>query len=490
MDHEQKLKIYNSLTRQVEEFEPLNPPFVGLYNCGPTVYGDPHLGHARAAITFDVLYRYLIHLGYKVRYVRNITDVGHLENDADDGEDKVAKKARLEHLEPMEIAQRYTNTYHEALRKLNCLPPSIEPLATGHIPEQIKMVEAILKNSYAYESNGSIYFDVQKYAKGHDYGRLSGKVLDDLLSGSRELEGQQEKRSPVDFALWKKASKEHIMKWDSPWGEGFPGWHLECSVMSAKYLGIPFDIHGGGLDLTFPHHECEIAQSESAYEKAPCKYWMHNNMITINQQKMSKSLGNFITIEQLFSGEHEKLTRAYDPMTLRFFILQAHYRSTIDFSNEALIAAEKGLERLMDGLKTLDQINPGETSTLDIDQWIYDCYEVLNDDLNTAKLIAKLFDGVRWINNLKEGNEKLNEKDLKAFREAFHTFTYDILGLQITDEGVNSESLEKVMELLINLRQEAREKKDFALSDKIRDELKKYGIILKDGKDGTDWRFE
>jgi len=397
------LTIFNTLTGKKEEFKPLNPPSVGLYVCGPTVYGDPHLGHARPAITFDLLFRLLKYSGYKVRYVRNITDVGHMESDADEGEDKIAKKARLEQLEPMEVVQHYTIRYHDAMRLLNVLPPSIEPRASGHIIEQIELVKRILQNGYAYESNGSIYFDVEKYHKKYNYGKLSGRVIEDMMSGNRELEGQDEKRNSIDFALWKRATPEHIMRWPSPWGDGFPGWHVECSAMSTKYLGEPFDIHGGGMDLLFPHHESEIAQSVAAGGKEAVRYWMHNNMITINGQKMGKSLGNFITLEELFTGNHKMLDEAYSPMTIRFFILQAHYRSTLDFSNEALQAAGKGLNRLMAAFKLIDRIKPSDKSTVDVNDLSERAFAALYDDMNSPIAIAVLFDWVRIINSAAEG---------------------------------------------------------------------------------------
>ena len=403
----QPFYIYNTLTRKKEEFKPLNPPYVGMYVCGPTVYGDAHLGHARPAITFDVLFRYLRHLGYKVRYVRNITDVGHLENDADEGEDKVAKKARLESLEPMEVVQYYLNRYHKAMEALNVLPPSIEPHASGHIIEQIEYIKKIIEAGYAYVSNGSVYFDVVKYNKDHHYGKLSGRNIDDLLNTTRELDGQSEKHNSFDFALWKKASPEHIMRWPSPWSDGFPGWHLECSTMSTKYLGEEFDIHGGGMDLLFPHHECEIAQSVAAQGHETVHYWMHNNMITINGQKMGKSLGNFITLDEFFSGNHKLLQQPYSPMTIRFFILQAHYRSTVDFSNEALQASEKALQRMLEGWDNLSKIEPAEVSTVDVKTIRERCYEAMNDDLSTPIVISHLFEAVKIINTVLAGEELL-----------------------------------------------------------------------------------
>jgi len=485
-----KLFIYNSLSRKKEEFIPINPPHVGLYVCGPTVYGDPHLGHARPAITFDLLFRYLKHLGFKVRYVRNITDVGHLENDADSGDDKIAKKARLEELEPMEIVQYYTNRYHDIMARLNVLPPSIEPHASGHIIEQISMVKQILKAGYAYESNGSVYFDVEKYDKKYHYGKLSGRKTEDLLSNTRELEGQKEKRNPLDFAIWKKADPSHIMHWSSDWSEGFPGWHLECSAMSAKYLGDTFDIHGGGMDLLFPHHECEIAQSVAATGHEAVKYWMHNNMITVNGQKMGKSLGNFINLEDFFNGSNPLLSSAYSPMTVRFFILQAHYRSTLDFSNDALQAAEKGLKRLMSGVKTLDKIQPGNISGFNIDTIIIPALEAMDDDLNSPIAIACLFDGVRMINSLSDKKESLTSTDLQKLKEFYHTMVFDILGLIDEDVRENSQAASKLIDFILNIRNDAKGKKDFSTSDKIRDELKAMGIVIKDGKDGVSWEWE
>lgn len=487
-----KLTIYNTLIRKKEIFEPLNPPHVGLYVCGPTVYGDPHLGHARPAITFDLLFRYLKHLGYKVRYVRNITDVGHLENDADEGEDKIAKKARLEELEPMEVVQYYTDRYHNAMKLLNVLPPSIEPRASGHIIEQIELVKKIIDNGFAYERNGSIYFDVVKYNNKHKYGILSGRNIDDLMANTRKLDGQDEKQNPFDFALWKKASPQHIMRWPSPWSEGFPGWHLECSAMSTKYLGEPFDIHGGGMDLLFPHHECEIAQSVAANGKQAVRYWMHNNMITINGQKMGKSLGNFITLEELFTGTHRLLEQAYSPMTIRFFILQAQYRSTLDFSNQALHAADKGLARLMAANRQLDRIKPSGSSTVKVNLLKEKVYEALNDDLNSPVAIAVLFDWVRQINLLAEGKESISDTDLHELRSFFRTIVFDVLGLvdEQTSRSKHAELTAKLVEMLLNMRMEAKQRKDFATSDWIRDELAKLGVIVRDRKDGFDWELE
>jgi cysteinyl-tRNA synthetase len=485
------LVIYNSLSRQKELFNPLHPPFVGLYVCGPTVYSDAHLGHARPAITFDLLFRYLTHLGYKVRYVRNITDVGHLENDADEGEDKIEKAARLEHLEPMEVVQNYMNTFHRNMDQLNTLKPSIEPRASGHIIEQQEFIRHLVDNGYAYEVNGSVYFDVLKYSKKYNYGKLSGRVLEELQANTRELEGQDEKHYPYDFALWKKATPEHLMKWPSKWSEGYPGWHLECSTMSTKYLGEVFDIHGGGMDLQFPHHECEIAQSTAALGKESVRYWMHNNMITINGQKMARSLGNFITLDQFFSGNHPMLEQPFIPMTVRFFILQAHYRSTVDFSNEALIAAEKGLQRLFKGIGTLKKIKPSDQSTFNVSELRKSCYEALDDDLNSPVLLSHLFEGVKYINSINDGTEKLNNPDLESFKNLFNTFVFDILGLKDESAGLNEEKLTgELMKIIIDLRQDAKNKKDFGASDKIRKELKNAGVVLKDRKDGAEWEME
>ncbi|HSH51018.1 MAG TPA: cysteine--tRNA ligase [Bacteroidales bacterium] len=482
------LMIYNSLTRKKELFKPIKPPYVGLYVCGPTVYGDAHLGHARPAITFDLLYRYLKHLDYKVRYVRNITDVGHLENDADEGEDKIAKKARLEQLEPMEVVEYFTHRYHENMEALNVLRPNIEPKASGHIIEQQQMVEKIISEGFAYKVNGSIYFDVKKYNQTHNYGKLSGRKLEDMQANTRQLEGQDEKKNPYDFALWKKAAPEHIMRWPSKWSEGFPGWHIECSTMSTKYLGKQFDIHGGGMDLLFPHHECEIAQSTAANGKESVKYWMHNNMITINGQKMGKSLGNFITLEELFSGNHKLLEKPYSPMTVRFFILQAHYRSTVDFSNEALQAAEKGLERLLKAGKVLQQLHAGKESTINIDELRENCSQAINDDLNSPILIAHLFDAVRLIYLIKEEKEKINETDLEQLKNIFQTFVYNILGLQ-EEQSDSSELTSELIDMILNLRLEAKKNKDFATADKIRNELTQKGVIIKDTKDGYEWEI-
>ena len=483
------LNIYNTLSRKKELFVPLHPQLVGMYVCGPTVYGDAHLGHARPAITFDIIFRYLQHIGYKVRYVRNITDVGHLENDADEGEDKIEKKARLENLEPMEIAQYFTNRFHINMMQLNTLPPSIEPHASGHIIEQIDMIKKILEGGYAYEENGSVYFDVMKYAKTNNYGILSGRVLDELISNTRVLEGQVEKHNQVDFALWKKASAEHIMRWKSPWSDGFPGWHLECSAMGTKYLGEQFDIHGGGMDLMFPHHESEIAQSVAANGKAPVKYWIHNNMITINGQKMAKSLNNFISLDQLFNRKHEALQQAYSPMTIRFFILQAQYRSTLDFSNEALQAAEKGLKRLMQSYDTLSKLVPVDKSTSDIKVIQKNCYEAMNDDFNSPIVIANLFEASRIINSVNDKKETISVEDIELLKKIFNDFVFEILGLTKEDKAGNDGLTNELMNIILMIRQNVRSKKDFETSDKIRDELNKINISIKDNKEGSSWEI-
>ncbi len=487
----QSVFLYNTLTRRKEEFKPYNPPYVGMYVCGPTVYGDAHLGHARPAITFDIIYRYLSHLGYKVRYVRNITDVGHLENDADAGEDKISKKARLEQLEPMEVVQYYTIRYHKSMDALNVLRPSIEPHASGHIIEQIEMVKKIMDKGYAYESEGSIYFDVLKFNKDYPYGKLSGRSVDEMISNTRDLDGQDEKRNSFDFALWKKAQPEHIMRWPSPWSDGFPGWHMECSAMGAKYLGEVFDIHGGGMDLIFPHHEAEIAQSVAANGKEAVKYWLHNNMITINGQKMGKSLGNFITLDQFFDGSHEKLEKAYSPMNIRFFILQAQYRGTVDFSNEALQAAEKGYKKLMEALRTLDKLKPSEKSSVEIAGIKDDCYQAMNDDFNTPQLIAALFEATRLINLINDGKETITINELELLKNTFKTFVIDILGLyDETSSSGNESVISGLMDTILTLRQDAKQKKDWATSDLIRDKLKSIGIQVKDTKDGATWSLD
>ena len=485
-----EIKIYNTLTRKKEIFKPIVENRVGMYVCGPTVYGDPHLGHARPGITFDVVFRYLKQADYKVRYVRNITDAGHLENDADQGEDKITKQARLEQLEPMEIVQLYTVSYHKAMEVLNCLPPSIEPRATGHIIEQIEMVKGILENGFAYEVNGSVYLDVNKYNEKYPYGTLSGRNLEDALEGTRVLDRQSEKKSPVDFAIWKKASAEHIMKWPSPWGEGFPGWHMECSAMGEKYLGKNFDIHGGGMDLVFPHHEAEIAQSNACNNYSPVNYWMHNNMITVDGKKMGKSLGNFINLEEFFTGNRAKLDRAYTPMTIRFFILQAHYRSTVDFSNAALQAAEKGFSKLMNALETLGKLSASENSTYNVNELEEKCYAAMDDDFNTPILIAHLFDGVRIINSVKDGKEGLNIIDLEKMKSVFNTFVTDILGFVSDKESSGNDLTKEIMELVLKLRENAKTNKDFDSADLIREELNKLNIQVKDSRDGSSWEVK
>ncbi|MCD8032418.1 MAG: cysteine--tRNA ligase [Bacteroides sp.] len=488
---EHPLTIYNTLHRQKEQFVPLHEPHVGMYVCGPTVYGDGHLGHARPAITFDLLFRYLTHLGYKVRYVRNITDVGHLEHDADEGEDKIAKKARVEQLEPMEVVQYYLNRYRHAMEALNVLPPSIEPHASGHIIDQIELVQEIMDNGYAYESEGSVYFDVESYNKQHHYGKLSGRNLEDVLHTTRELDGQQEKRNPADFALWKRAQPEHIMRWPSPWSLGFPGWHCECTAMGRKYLGRHFDIHGGGMDLIFPHHECEIAQSVASQGDDMVHYWTHNNMVTINGTKMGKSLGNFITLDEFFNGTHPLLTQAYSPMTIRFFILQAHYRSTVDFSNEALQASEKGMQRLMEAVSQLEKILPADQSTVDVAALRQKCYDALNDDLNSPILISHLFEGAKIVNNLIAGNDTVTPEDLEILQGIFSIFLFDILGMKAekNSSGDREEAYGKVVDMLLQQRMEAKARKDWATSDKIRDELAALGFEVKDTKEGFEWKL-
>ena len=493
------LFLTNTLTRKKELFTPLRPPFVGMYVCGPTVYGEAHLGHARPGVTFDVLFRLLKYLGYKVRYVRNITDVGHLEHDADSGEDKIAKKARLEQLEPMEVVQTYTERYHEAMRALNVQSPSIEPRASGHIIEQIALTRELLEKGYAYESNGSVYFDVERYSRDYEYGVLSGRSLESTLEGTRSLDGQGDKKAPYDFALWKKAEPQHIMRWPSPWGEGFPGWHLECSVMGEKYLGREFDIHGGGMDLLFPHHECEIAQNQASRGTQGVRYWVHNNMITINGQKMGKSLGNFITLPELFSGSHPALTQAYSPMTIRFFILQAHYRSTLDFSNEALQAAEKGYRKLMQGIReasTLPSDGNGVPSK-EVSDLVEAVNEALCDDMNTPVALAHVFDAVRMVNSAKAGLTRLGGADVKALSDLFNDVVVGVLGLVDEDSsgasgatGKLEKALSGAMDLVLEERIKARSEKNWAESDRIRDVLKAAGIIVKDTKEGTEWTLE
>lgn len=486
------LLLYNSLSKKKEEFKPINPPFVGIYVCGPTVYSDTHLGHARPAITFDLLFRYLTHLGYRVRYVRNITDVGHLENETlGEGEDRIEKKARQEQIEPMEVVQKYMNAFHKNMDQLNTLSSSIEPRASGHIIEQIELIENLIRSGYAYESAGSVYFDILKYNQKYRYGKLSGRVLDELISNTRETEGQEEKRNPYDFALWKKASPEHLMRWPSPWSVGFPGWHLECSAMSIKYLGEEFDIHGGGMDLKFPHHECEIAQSTAALGKESVHCWMHNNMITINGQKMARSLNNFITLDQLFSGNHPLLDQAYSPMTVRFFILQAQYRSTIDFSNEALKSAETGYQKLMKAVESLSKLKVSESSTIDVNKLQEKCYEALNDDLNSPVVLSYLFEGVRIVNSVIDGTEKIDSSGLDSLKNLFSTFVFEILGLKDEYAGMGDVKMTgELMKIIIDLRQTAKNNKDWSTSDKIRNELKNAGVVLKDLKEGAEWERE
>ncbi len=485
------LQIYNTLTRQKEYFRPLHEGHVGMYVCGPTVYGDAHLGHARPAITFDLLYRYFLHLGYKVRYVRNITDVGHLEHDADEGEDKIAKKARLEQLEPMEVVQYYTNRYHHDMEALNVLPPSIEPHASGHIIDQIAFVQRILDHGYAYISNGSVYMDVEKYAKDFPYGKLSGRNLEDIKTDTRELDGQDEKKHSYDFALWKKAAPEHIMHWPSPWSEGFPGWHMECSTMGTKYLGEEFDIHGGGMDLMFPHHEAEIAQSCAALGHDTVHYWMHNNMITIAGKKMGKSYNNFITLGQFFTGEHPLLTKPFSPMTIRFFILMAHYRSTVDFSSEALEASEKGLARLQEAYNRLMRLTPSPESTVQIGNIREKCEEAMEDDLNSPIVISHLFESAKAINTVADGKGTISAEDLKELQDVWKTFVFDILGLRLNDNSdtgsTTAEAYKGAVDLLLNIRLDAKRNKDWTTSDRIRNSLTELGFTIKDTKDGFEW---
>ncbi len=495
MMHEKakELFIYNTLSRTKERFEPLNPPYVGMYVCGPTVYNDVHLGNSRTFISFDMIFRYLMHLGYKVRYVRNITDAGHLEGDRDEGDDKFAKQAKLEQLEPMEIVQKYTLAFHEVLSLFNTLPPSIEPTATGHILEQIEMIKKIIEGGYAYEVNGSVYFDVEKYSEKYDYGVLTNRKLEELMEGTRELDGQDEKRGRLDFALWIKAKPETLMQWPSPWGWGFPGWHIECSAMSTKYLGTRFDIHGGGMDLQATHHTNEIAQSEACNHTDPVKYWVHTNMLTVNGVRMSKTAGNGFLPKELFSGDHPLLDKGYSPMTVRFFMAQAHYRSTLDFSNEALQASERGYKRLMESLSTLEKLEPSDTPTLEIGDLETKCYDAMNDDFNSPVLIAHLFEGVRIINSLSDKTASIGKEDLETLKRLMNTFVFDVLGLvDETKSGVGSDGsnvIEGLMKLILDIRKTARENKDWAMSDKIRDELKKAGVEIKDTKDGVEWRL-
>ncbi|RYJ52544.1 cysteine--tRNA ligase [Flavobacterium petrolei] len=482
----QNLKIYNSLSGEKEIFAPIHEGNVGMYVCGPTVYSNVHLGNVRTFMSFDVIFRYFLHLDYKVRYVRNITDVGHIVDDVDEGEDKIAKKARLEQLEPMEVVQRYTVDFHDILNEFNFLPPSIEPTATGHIIEQIEIIKTIIDKGIGYEANGSVYFDVVKFNETNHYGRLSGRNIEDMLTNTRDLDGQSDKRNPQDFALWKKAEAQHIMRWPSPWSDGFPGWHLECTAMSTKYLGNHFDIHGGGMDLKFPHHECEIAQNEACTGQTPVNYWLHANMLTLNGKKMAKSTGNNILPREILTGENTILSKAFSASVARFFMLQAHYRSILDFSDDAIVAAEKGYKRLMEAMNSLKEITADTKSTIDISAWKQSCYDAMNDDFNTPILIAQLFEGVRFVNLLKDGKETLNSDDLNNFAKAMHDFVFDVLGLE--DEKVsdsNNDKLEGTVNMLIDMRKQARDNKNFALSDQIRDQLIALGIQLKDGKEGT-----
>ncbi len=483
----QPLYIYNSLSKKKELFTPILDKFVGMYVCGPTVYSNVHLGNCRTFLSFDLVFRYLQHIGYKVRYVRNITDAGHLENDADYGEDRIAKKARLEQLEPMEVVQRYTVDFHTIMAKFNALPPSIEPTATGHIIEQIELIKKILSEGLAYEVNGSVYFDVHAYNNTHNYGVLSGRNLDEMIANTRDLEGQTDKRNPQDFALWKKAEPQHIMRWPSPWSDGFPGWHLECTAMSTKYLGEHFDIHGGGMDLKFPHHECEIAQAEACNHQTPVNYWMHTNMLTLNGKKMAKSTGNNILPNELFSGNNTILSKPFSPSVAKFFMYQAHYRSNLDFSNDALLASEKGFNKLMEAIKEIDGLHPSEKSSLSILEWKQLCYDAMNDDFNSPVLIAQLFEGVKIINAVKEGNQSLTKQDISILKETINAFVFEVLGLTENNDACvsDNDALTGAINLLIDMRNEARANKDFSTSDKIRDELLAAGIQLKDGKDGT-----
>ncbi|MEK9619470.1 MAG: cysteine--tRNA ligase [Flavobacteriales bacterium] len=487
------LYIYNSLSSKKEKFIPIEKDHVGMYVCGPTVYSNVHLGNIRTFMSFDMVYRYLLHLGYKVRYVRNITDAGHLENDADEGEDRIAKKAQIEKIEPMEVVQRYTVDFHNTLNRFNFLPPSIEPTATGHIIEQIEIIKQILDKGFAYEINGSVYFDVLKYNQVNNYGILSGRKIEDLIHNTRLLDGQSDKKNPQDFALWKRAEPQHIMRWPSPWGIGFPGWHLECTAMSTKYLGKKFDIHGGGMDLKFPHHECEIAQSEICNDSSPVNTWMHTNMLTLNGQKMAKSTGNFILPNDFFTGDSKHLSKSFSAGCVRFFILQAHYRSVLDFSNEALLASEKGYNKLMESIRILETLSSSSiTSDFNVESWKENCYNAMNDDFNSPVLIAELFSIVKFINQVKDGNSSVSKKDLEIIKNSVNVFVFEILGLQNHNESTNQhkEKLEETLELLIKMRSDARANKDFELSDKIRNELDEIGIQLKDSKGGTTFKID
>ena len=484
---QQELTVYNSLSKQKEKFEPIIEGAVGMYVCGPTVYSNVHLGNCRTFLSFDLVFRYLKHLGYKVRYVRNITDVGHLENDGESGEDPILKKARIDQIEPMEVVQLYSVDFHQVMNAFNALPPSIEPTATGHIIEQIQLIEKIIKEGYGYEINGSVYFDVVKFNEDHAYGKLSGRNLEDMISNTRELAAQSEKKNPQDFALWKKAEPQHIMRWPSPWSDGFPGWHLECTAMSTKYLGNNFDIHGGGMDLKFPHHECEIAQAEACNHESPVNYWLHTNMLTLNGKKMAKSTGNNILPNELFSGENNILSKPFAPTVAKFFMFQAHYRSILDFSNDALEASEKGFYRLMDAYRSISEITASNKSDFDIANWRQSCYDAMNDDFNSPILIAQLFEATKFINSLKEGKAEITASDLELLQKTMHDFLFEVMGLvDISETGSNDgNKLSEAVELLIELRNQARANKDFATSDQIRDQLQEVGIQLKDGKEGT-----
>jgi cysteinyl-tRNA synthetase len=486
----QPLFLYNTLTRKKEEFKPINPPLVGLYVCGPTVYSDVHLGNCRTFISFDMIYRYLVHIGYKVRYVRNITDAGHLEGDRDEGDDKFAKKAKLEQLEPMEIVQKYTVGFHDVMRAFNNIPPSIEPTATGHICEQIEMIKQIIDKGFAYETDGTIYFDVEKYNKDFSYGQLTNRKLEELLEGTRELSGQDEKRGRLDFALWIKAKPETLMRWPSPWGWGFPGWHIECSAMSSKYLGDVFDIHGGGMDLQATHHTNEIAQSQACNHKAPVNYWMHTNMLTVNGVRMSKSAGNGFLPGELFTGDHPLLERGYSPMAVRFFMMQTHYHSTLDFSNEALQASEKGFERLMDSYNTLQNLKAGSTSSEDIKALQAKCYDAMNDDFNTPILVAHLFDAARIVNSANDNKLSLTQNDIDLLKRIYQNFIFDVMGLQTEEENSKANAiLAKVMSMVLDIRNKAKVDKNFSLSDEIRNKLTDAGVQIKDGKEGASWKI-
>lgn len=488
-----KLHLYNTLKREKEEFKPIDANVVGMYVCGPTVYGDAHLGHAKSYISFDLIYRYLLHLYPKVKYVQNITDVGHLTDDADEGDDKIAKQSRLEKVDPMAVVEKYIFTYFRDMDALNVKRADIYPRPSGHIQEQLEGIEKLIEKGFAYEVNGSVYFDVSKYDEDHDYGKLSGRTIEQLMEGAanRELSGQTEKKNPFDFALWKKADPSHLMQWNSPWGKGYPGWHIECTIMSQKYLGENFDIHGGGLENSFPHHECEIAQAEALTEKSFANYWLHNNMVTINGQKMGKSLGNGIFCHELFSGDNFQLDRPYTPMTVRFFILQSHYRSTLDFSNQALDAASKGLKRLQEGLLKLDELKSSEKGDFDVDQWIEKLYEAMNDDFNSPIAIAHLFEGLKLINSVADGKSQMNAEDLEKFKKYFKLFYFDILGLNTEEvKQESSEITDELMELIIQFRQAAKSEKDYATADKIRDKLKELNITIKDTKEGASWEYE